>query len=100
MYHLATIAFVLMFASNAALAQQTEAPNEAILGIWSNPSGSVHVQIEDCGVKLCGVIVYASESAKADAARAGTDELIGLNLSAISTNTIPGDGAARCWCLT
>lgn len=80
MKHMAIVCAVLMFASNAAHAQQTSAPNEAIIGVWSNPSGSVHVRIEECGTKLCGVVVYATDKAKADAAKAGTNELIGINL--------------------
>ena len=50
------------------------------MGVWANPSGSVRVRIEECGTKLCGVVVYANEKAKADAAKAGTDVLIGINL--------------------
>ena len=80
MKHMAIIGAGLMFASNATNAQQTDTRNEAILGVWSNPSGSVHVRIKECGTKLCGVVVYATEKAKSDAAQAGTAVLIGINL--------------------
>lgn len=61
----------------AALAQPS---GEELIGVWSNPSGSVHVRIAACEEQLCGTVVYASEQAKADAAKAGTPELIGINL--------------------
>ena len=80
MIRLAIMGAALIFASNAAHARQTGTPNEAIMGVWANPSGSVRVRIEECGTKLCGVVVYANEKAKADAAKAGTDVLIGINL--------------------
>ncbi|EQB32858.1 DUF2147 domain-containing protein [Sphingobium ummariense] len=49
-------------------------------GIWSNPKGSVHVRAEPCGRNMCGVVVWASDKAKADAARGGTDPLVGTTL--------------------
>ncbi len=49
-------------------------------GIWSNPSGSVHVRAEPCGKRICGVVIQASDKAKADAARGGTPHLIGQRL--------------------
>lgn len=49
-------------------------------GIWSNPSGSVHVRAEPCGKRMCGVVVQANDKAKADAARGGTPNLIGQRL--------------------
>ena len=52
MKHMAIIGAGLMFASNATNAQQTDTRNEAILGVWSNPSGSVHVRIKECGINL------------------------------------------------
>jgi uncharacterized protein (DUF2147 family) len=55
-------------------------PSAALLGIWSNPTGHVRIRITQCEPHLCGTIVYASDQAKADAAKAGTADLIGLNL--------------------
>lgn len=66
----------------AALALQSGDPpsGEDLFGVWSNPSGSVHVRIAPCEEQLCGTVVYASDKAKSDAARAGTPELVGVNL--------------------
>lgn len=61
----------------AALAQPS---GQELFGVWSNPSGNVHVRIAPCEAQLCGTVVYASDKAKADAAKAGTPELIGINL--------------------
>ncbi|PZU58018.1 MAG: DUF2147 domain-containing protein [Sphingobium sp.] len=49
-------------------------------GIWRNPSGSVHVRAEPCGKAMCGVVLWANDKAKADAARGGTDPLVGESL--------------------
>ncbi|PZU69320.1 DUF2147 domain-containing protein [Sphingobium sp.] len=62
------------FLSNSALAQ------ERSFGTWRNPSGSVHVRAVPCERNLCGVVVWASEKAKADARRGGTQQLVGFEL--------------------
>jgi len=53
---------------------------ERSLGTWRNPSDSVHVRIESCGKQMCGVVVWASPNATADAKRGGTTPLIGAQL--------------------
>jgi uncharacterized protein (DUF2147 family) len=63
--------------TSAALASGEE--NE-LFGTWRNPRNSVHVQLVHCGQAMCGVVVWASEKAKADARASGTDPLIGINL--------------------
>ena len=50
------------------------------LGVWRNPRDSVHVRMELCGDRACGVVVWASEKAKADARKGGTDPLVGSQL--------------------
>jgi uncharacterized protein (DUF2147 family) len=51
------------------------------VGIWANPSGSVIVEIAACGdSELCGRVRWASDKAKADARKHGTDPLIGIEL--------------------
>lgn len=51
------------------------------LGTWRNKSDSVHVQIKPCGENTrCGVVVWASEKAKKDAAKGGTDPLVGTQI--------------------
>lgn len=49
-------------------------------GVWRNPSNSVHVRAQPCGDRMCGVVVWASDKAKADAARGGTAKLVGSTL--------------------
>ena len=53
---------------------------DGLLGTWRNPKNSVHVEIVSCGSAMCGVVVWASDKAKADAREEGTDPLIGINL--------------------
>ncbi|QGP79229.1 DUF2147 domain-containing protein [Sphingobium sp. CAP-1] len=60
-----------------ALAADKPAPS---FGIWSNPKGSVHVRAQPCGRNMCGVVIWASDKAKADAARGGTAQLVGAAL--------------------
>ena len=52
----------------------------SLFGVWQNPSASVHIKTAKCGASVCGTVVYANEKAKADAARGGTANLLGLNL--------------------
>jgi uncharacterized protein (DUF2147 family) len=48
---------------------------------WRNPSNSVHIRLTPCGAdRMCGTVIWASEKAKADARRGGTDQLVGANL--------------------
>nr|WP_047165663.1 DUF2147 domain-containing protein [Sphingomonas sp. Y57] len=49
-------------------------------GIWRNPQNSVHVRAEPCGQRMCGVVVWANDKARADAARGGTPNLVGATL--------------------
>lgn len=49
-------------------------------GVWSNPQNSVHVRAEPCDKRMCGVVVWANDKAKADAARGGVQDLIGETL--------------------
>ena len=58
-------------------AQDTAGPIE---GRWKNPSGNVTVAIEACGEALCGTVTSASDEAKADARRSGTETLVGTQL--------------------
>ena len=48
--------------------------------VYRNPSNSVHVRPEPCGANICGRVVWANAKAKADAAKGGTPNLIGLQL--------------------
>lgn len=71
----ALVAIVVAAAGTAASAQDLS-PN----GLWRNPSGSVEVRIEDCGPKICGRVASANERARADAARGGHPDIIGMDL--------------------
>lgn len=52
----------------------------ALTGQWKNPSGRVVVEIKQCGEALCGTVVSATESAREDARRGGTANLVGIQL--------------------
>ena len=60
------------------------------LGVWRNPSNSVHVQIERCGQQMCGTVSWANDKAKADSRRGGTDPLIGTQLFRDFSEEEPG----------
>lgn len=68
-------AMLAMVAASAALA----APPTKYR-VYRNPSNSVHIQPQPCGDNICGVVVWANDKAKADAARGGTANLIGQQL--------------------
>jgi len=46
----------------------------------TRPHDSVRVEIKNCGASTCGVVVYASPKAQADARKSGYDTLIGQQL--------------------
>lgn len=49
-------------------------------GTWRNPSGSVQVEIYDCGSTRCGRVVWANQKAQNDAKRGSGKELIGMTI--------------------
>ena len=63
-----------------ALAMTIAADAAPIEGRWKNPSGSVTVEIDACGEAYCGTVISASDQAKADAKRGGTEALVGTQL--------------------
>jgi uncharacterized protein (DUF2147 family) len=69
----------MMLLAAPALAQDATL-SERTYGTWKNPKNSVHVEAQECGGKMCGVVVWANDKAKADARRGGTDQLIGRQL--------------------
>jgi uncharacterized protein (DUF2147 family) len=81
-----------MLLSLPAVVAATDEESE-LRGTWRNPKDSVHVEIGPCGRAMCGVVVWASEKAKADAREGGTEALIGINLLRDFVST--GDGRWR-----
>lgn len=70
--------FPLALTLAAALLAGAEPPAPTL---WRNPSNTVHVRAAPCGNGgMCATVVWASEKAKADARRGGTDPLIGAQL--------------------
>ncbi|WP_433910621.1 DUF2147 domain-containing protein [Sphingomonas yabuuchiae] len=64
-------------------------------GTWANPSNTVQVRFAPCGrgadaQLMCGTVVWASEQAKADAARGGSPRLIGTQLFSDFEEEEPG----------
>ena len=56
------------------------AAGTALEGSWRNLGRSVVIAVAPCGEALCGTVAWASEQAKADARRGGTDPLVGSEL--------------------
>ena len=78
-------------AAAATLAAAAPAAADAgPIGVWRNPKNSVHVQIQECGKAICGVVVWASPKAQADARKGGTDKLVGMQLLRNFTPVKPG----------
>jgi len=73
----ASLAIALMI--SGAPTRSIAAPGSAG-SIWRNPQNSVHVRIQPCGNGRCGTVVWASDKAKADSARGGTPNLVGIQL--------------------
>lgn len=75
----------------AGLAAALPAAAQSRPSVWRNPSNSVHVRTEPCGAAMCGVVVWASEKAIADARRGGTPALVGTRLFRDFRKTGPND---------
>ena len=73
---LARLAFVAL----AAAVPVTASAQAALEGHWKNPKGSVVVRVTSCGDAYCGVVVEASDKAKASARKGGTPKLIGTRI--------------------
>ena len=69
-----------MAVAMALASAATAAAPGSIEGRWSNPKGSVVIDVDRCGSAWCGTVVRASAKAKADAREAGTANLVGARL--------------------
>ena len=78
-----------------ALATMIAADTAPIEGRWTNPSGRVTVLIEACGEAYCGSVIAAAESARADARRGGTANLVGTQLMSGFKPAGPGKWRGR-----
>lgn len=76
----AAVAVSLIALGGSATAQQRSGEFSPY-GDWQNPKRSVIVRATQCGEnRLCGTVVWASDSAKEDARQNGTPNLIGTAL--------------------
>lgn len=66
-------------------------------GVWRNPHNTVHLEIKDCGPSTCGVVVWASAKAEADARKAGAETLIGKQLLRDFESQRDGSLKGRVW---
>lgn len=63
---------------------------------WRNPKDSVRIRLTPCGQdRMCGIVTWASDKAKADARRGGTEQLIGANLFRDFRRVAPGQYKGR-----
>lgn len=81
----APLTIALMLAPTAIPAQLAPAaqPGDPVLGHWANPRGTLAVETAPCrddGGSLCGAIIWASDTAMADAREAGVPRLVGTQL--------------------
>lgn len=80
-----------MLAGAAPVARAGGDSLAATTGAWRNPGNSVHIRLQPCGGdKMCGIVIWASDKAKADARRGGTEQLIGANLLRDFREVAPG----------
>ena len=84
-----------LLAIAAASSTQPSIDAASIDGNWRNPGGSVVVAIAPCGDAYCGKVDWASDQAKADARRGGTDPLIGVQLMTDFRAAGPGKWRGR-----
>jgi uncharacterized protein (DUF2147 family) len=59
---------------------------------WRNPKDTVRIRFAPCGQgRMCGVVTWANDKAKADARRGGTQQLVGTNLFRDFKRVAPGE---------
>lgn len=63
-----------------AMPADANAPAQLPAGLWLSPHNNVAVRTAACGAHLCGWVVWASASARADAKDGGVDRLLGTEL--------------------
>lgn len=73
---LVVVALLSLAVAAPAIAQKAVTPT----GVWQSPGGNTRIRIAKRGANICGKVAWASEKAKADAARGGHPKLIGMNL--------------------
>lgn len=64
-------------------------------GVWQSPGGNTRLRIAPCGKELCGTVAWGSERAKRDAARAGHDNLVGMEIFESFSRTGPNTFEGR-----
>ncbi|MCW4462430.1 DUF2147 domain-containing protein [Sphingomonas sp. BT-65] len=63
---------------------------------WRNPRNTVRIRLTPCGQdRMCGIVTWASDKAKADARRGGTENLVGANLFRDFRRVSPGHYKGR-----
>jgi uncharacterized protein (DUF2147 family) len=77
----------------AAAVPVTASTEAALDGHWRNPKGNVIVRVAPCGESYCGIVVEASDKAKATARKGGTPNLIGTRI--LSGLHPAGDGSFK-----
>jgi uncharacterized protein (DUF2147 family) len=55
-------------------------PDRGIEGVWRNSRDTVHLRLAQCGEALCGTVVWANATAKADALKGSGQKLVGSRL--------------------
>ena len=65
---------------HAALALALVQDAGSIEGRWRSPGGNSIIDIAPCGSDYCGTVAWASDKAKEDAKKGGTQELVGAQL--------------------
>lgn len=94
---LAALAAALGMAAATAPALAADGDITRSYGVWRNPKNTVHLEIKDCGATTCGVVVWASAKAEADARKAGADTLVGKQLLRDFQSQNNGSLKGRVW---
>ncbi len=76
----APLLFTLLALVTAAPAEAQRPRAADPAGVWESPGGNTRIRIARCGRQWCGTVAWASDTARADAARAGHPDLVGMEL--------------------
>ena len=91
-----TYKLLALIPAGLAVAAPAAAPSAAVaIGLWRNPKQTIEVRTGMCGAELCGTVVAASSTARADARDAGVTHLIGTALLRNYRQTGPDSWSGR-----
>jgi uncharacterized protein (DUF2147 family) len=69
-----------LFATVALLTAAAPPPASGLEGNWRNTRDTVRIRVAPCGAAMCGTVIWANDTARADAKKGSGRDLVGSML--------------------